>query len=415
MTLNKKTLKTLRHPNIVKYFYSEEPPSSQHQNHHHTQSFHHNIRCLVITEYIRPLNSLIESLNNEQIMHGIYGITKAIHFLHDRVQLSHNNLTESCIYLNSKHSWKLNDFELALKFESLNRDNLREIYEFKQKNAITPEEEAEFLNYNPTQNIVYKIDLNKSCKQAPHSIDAYAWAMTILNILPSNKKVKSFKTFFGNELNKDEDEAQRDIYNQRTSYEQLERFLNKDPIQRPTLKDALDIQIFDIYKDSTDVNSIESELFKIENLNDLDANFTKLINYLTQKQLVKEKLIDVLLKPFMFFSPKVREQIFPFIFIPKQYFCMEKPMFQQGVDSFYYSIYQNFLDNKISHSAKKTKETIEPFIEISKYKTFVIPRILNLMSMHSTQIRLVLLEYFPFYVNEIDDVDTLQYEILPEA
>ena len=183
--------------------------------------------------------------------------------------------------------------------------------------------------------------------------------------------------------------------------------------RRPTLQDALEIHIFDLY--NTNINSIESELFKIENLNDLDANFPQIINYLAEKQLVNEKLIDFLLKPFMFFSPKVREQIFPFLFIPKQYFCMEKTMFQQSVDSFYYSIYQNFLKNKISHSAYKTKDTIEPFIEMSKYRTFVIPRILNLMTMHSTQIRLVLLEYFPFYVNEIDDVDTLQFEILPEA
>lgn len=127
-------------------------------------------------------------------MHGIFGITNAIHFLHDKAKMSHNNLTESCIYVNCKQVWKLNDFELALSFDKLNAENLRDIYEFKQKNAITPEEEANFKN-NISAN---KFDLNNVYKQAPHSIDAYGWALTILNILPSNK-IKSFKSFFGDD------------------------------------------------------------------------------------------------------------------------------------------------------------------------------------------------------------------------
>ncbi len=137
-----KILKTLRHPNIVKYFYSEEPPPSQQQTHNlHVQA---SLKCLLITEFIRPISSLIDNLNSEQVMHGIYGITNAIHFLHEKCSLSHNNLSENCIYLNCRQVWKLNDFELALPFDKLNRQALKNIYELKQKNAITPEEEANF-------------------------------------------------------------------------------------------------------------------------------------------------------------------------------------------------------------------------------------------------------------------------------
>ena len=58
---------------------------------------------------------------------------------------------------------------------------------------------------------------------------------------------------------------------------------------------------------------------------------------------------------------------------------------------------------------------LEPFMDLDKYKAFVLPRIINLFSMHSTQIRLVLLEYFPFYITLVNDSDTLRYEILPEV
>ena len=58
--------------------------------------------------------------------------------------------------------------------------------------------------------------------------------------------------------------------------------------------------------------------------------------------------------------------------------------------------------------------SIEPFMDMSKYRTFVIPRVLNLMSMHSVQVRMVLLEYFPFYCGMINDLESLRYEVLPE-
>ena len=127
-------------------------------------------------------------------MHGIYGITNAIHFLHDKAKMSHNNLSESSIYVNCKQAWKLNDFELALSFSELTNENLKEIYEFKHRNAVTPEEEA---NYKNSAN---KLELNKVFQAAPHSIDAYGWALTILNLLPSfNATHKSFSAFFGDD------------------------------------------------------------------------------------------------------------------------------------------------------------------------------------------------------------------------
>ena len=68
-------LKTLRHPNIVKYIYSEETPLIN----------TNNFKCLLITELIRPLTSVFDDLSKEQIIRGIFSVTNAISFLHEKV------------------------------------------------------------------------------------------------------------------------------------------------------------------------------------------------------------------------------------------------------------------------------------------------------------------------------------------
>lgn len=380
-----KTLKTLRHPNIVKYFYSEEPPPSH---------------CpLLITEFIRPLSSLIDNLNAEQIMHGIYNITSSLHFLHSKCKLSHNNLSENCIYLNCRQVWKLNDFELAISFDKLTRDTLKDIYEFKHKNAITPEEEA---SYKDIGN--YK-ELDRTMQQVPHAIDAYGWALTILNLLPSENQVKSFKSFFG-----DDSGAGGDA-------KQLELYLSADPIERPNLESALKIGLFDLYRVGDETNSDETHLFKIDNLEELDQNFDKLLDYLCnlKPEKVNEKLIEFLLLPFMFYSDRMRREVFPMVFVPKEVYVNESN-FQNQIDfnNFHFSVYHDFVSEKCRRNEMTMGVSIEPFMEMNKYKTFVVPRVLELMSMHSLQIRLVLLEYFPFYVGMINDEESLRYEVLPE-
>lgn len=120
---------------------------------------------------------MLNDLSKEQLFRGIYGITCAISFLHEKVfyylkkkqinkinkfinlfkvLISHNNISESSIYLNSKQTWKLSDFELALSFSDLNTTNLKSIHEFKSKNSITPEEEGN----------LFKIDLDQVYKKS---------------------------------------------------------------------------------------------------------------------------------------------------------------------------------------------------------------------------------------------------------
>ena len=211
-------------------------------------------------------------------------------------------------------------------------------------------------------------------------IDAYGWAMCIINLLPSSAS---------------------------DPFEQLETFLSKEPSQRPTFHAALNLKLFDYNKQtlSTTQSSSNScvtavkpsfDPYQITSLDDLETNYSQLVDYLaslTDECLVNEKLIDFLLSPLMFFSNKVRKNIFPSLFIPKD--VSSSPI----IDSFYsYSL----------NLSKETTAKLKPFLSLNNYKAFIIPRVLSLFSIHSTQIRLGLLEFFPFYAPHINDNDTLK-------
>ena len=188
--------------------------------------------------------------------------------------------------------------------------------------------------------------------------------------------------------------------------EQLELFLNKDPAQRPTFQRALNLKLFDYNKlassmaqsfSSLSASSIKSSFdpYQITSLDDLELGYSNLVEHLAglnDECLVNEKLIDFLLSPLMFFSDKVRKNIFPSILIPKDVSSSSL------IDSFYsYSLNLN----------KDNTSKLKPFLTLNNYKAFVIPRVLTLFSIHSTQIRIGLLEFFPFYAPHINDNDTL--------
>lgn len=374
-----KCLKTLRHPNIVKYLYSKEPPHS---------------KCILITEPLRPLSCLLSNLSREQVVRGIYGITNAVLFLHEKVHVSHNNICTTSINLNSKQTWKLNNFELSLPFSDLNVQNLAQIYEFKDKNSVTPEEEL-------IAKAMSKSDLNSILKSHPHCLDSYAWAMLVIKMLYTGKK-------FGSNTNIIDDEDEDCS---------LEDYLSNDPKKRPSIKAAIELQCFDVCKNlSCAAAAADSQdkfdPLKIQNLNDLELNFDNLTEYLAdlckmeaklRKKVLNENLIDFLVSPIMFFSARVREKVIPIVLIPSQ--IQENEMVSGFCSNKYWNLKKELKSDKIS---------LQPLIDADRYKAFVLPRILNLFTMRSVQIRVVLLEFFPFYVQLINDTDTLKYEILPE-
>lgn len=367
-----------------------------------------------------------------------------------KASISHNNINESCIYLNSKQTWKLSDFELALSFAELSKQNLKSIYEFKSKNSITPEEEELELSLSNSRT---KIDLDLVLKQSPHSIDSYGWAMLLIQLLPSYHSENHDKSIEDIRSTNSSSNIIDNLHeNEDYCLEQLENYLNKDPMRRPSLKSALNLSLFDLCKDMSlsesssslpnltnnhlnEDNSLIFDPFKMENLNELEQNTSKLVDYLNNlirnetelKKLKKkstnlflnEKLIDFLLKPIMFFSGKIKTSVFPSVFIPKEEFNknLNKSDFRNKffINQFHFLENNQKTDNSDTIDENEKSIFLSPFIDLDKYKAFVLPRILSLFSMRSTQIRLVLLEYFPFYISLINDQDTLKYEILPEV
>jgi hypothetical protein len=90
--------------------------------------------------------------------------------------------------LNSKQTWKLSNFELACRFDELSAAHLLGIYEHKCKRALTPEEEElarEAADGGPAKS---NADAENACRQHPHALDAYAWAMMLLNLFEGSQE-----------------------------------------------------------------------------------------------------------------------------------------------------------------------------------------------------------------------------------
>jgi hypothetical protein len=321
------------------------------------------------------------------------------------------------------------------------------------------------------------------------------------------------------------------------SLDELELYLSKRPAERPTFKSAVNLRLFDLYKCFSDnlstislngddsllltrrVDDSDSSLKQddtgqqqqpldtlksINSLEELEAEWSKVVDYLEaivgaskqpqsqpqsqlqqQQLVVTEKLVELLLRPFMFYSSRVRQVIFPSVFIPREEYAKletagghsamstattaaatmmstthhkstHKASVGFNLKHFFHTKlllllksspsasasasssvvgtggYQslnggaitavNEADNQAAQHQQPLKHSpppaghcsLEPFIDLDKYKAFVLPRILNLFSMHIAPVRLVLLEYFPFYIYLINDTDTLKYELLPE-
>lgn len=426
-------LKSLRHPNITKYLYSEESPLS-------TQT---NIKCLLICESLRPLSTSLNDLSNEQVICGLYGVINAVVFLHEKAHISHNNVSLWTVYLNGKQTWKLSDFELALAFNELNAENLKSFSELKEKASMSPEEEACLRDGAAT-------NVDRILNSCPHCIDSYGWAMLAVTVLKKDPTRAAKNTSFEEKYSTnstthiiDDDTASDSENEDKFRIEQIEPFLDKDGAKRPTMRTALTLNLFELYSnnDNTSRQHESFDPFKLQSLDDLESNFAQLVEYLDrliknennfltvgpnnahvknktklsnsrsqQMMLVNEKLIDFLLKPFMFFSAKVKQIIFPSIFVPKEEYVKNNKNFNCWP-------FMGGFRNLSGDAAQSIGDypLLEPFLDLNKYKALVLPRILDLFCMHSIQIRTVLLEYFPYYIWHINDKDTLKYEILPEV
>ena len=298
--------------------------------------------------------------------------------------MSHNNICERNLFINTKFIWKLNGFELSSSFQNTKKDWILAIKPFKAAN-LTPEEESEKLDY-----------LDKG--QAPYSLDVYSWALMFNEILLNSQQTS-------NDANDSDCKF-------------LKSCLETNAEMRPRIDAALDLNLFKSSKIHTSINNtnqtehnkarkklLDEQMSLIEEFNS-NEKFNnekenecadKLVAYLKDLSekidkneknyefLVNENFINFLLQPFMFFSEKIRKFILPAILIPKS-----------------------------TNESGGSRVELNSFINENKYTAYVLPHILSLFLLKILIVRLVLLDYFQHYIYFIKNTDTLRHEILPE-
>ena len=271
----------------------------------------------------------------------------------------------------------MNGFELSSSFSNTKKDYILKIKPFKKVN-LAPEEESENLDH-----------LDKGFN---YTLDVYSWAIMFNELL-----LLSSSNGGPSRIN-DENDC---LY--------LKNCLDTNPIKRPRIDAALDLSLFKTSKLVTSSNQNDqnkdrmqlideqlkliSEFNSNEKFNQENECIDKLVAYIRELSdkldkneqnyefLVNENFVNFLLQPFMFFSETIRKTILPSILIPK-----------------------TITNGKITSS----------FINENKYTAYVLPHILSLFLLKILNVRLVLLDYFQYFIYFIKNNDTLRYEILPE-
>ncbi|KAH9490194.1 Protein-associating with the carboxyl-terminal domain of ezrin [Bulinus truncatus] len=119
-------LKTLRHPNIIRFVGYNE--SSSH--------------VWLATESVLPFTTTVHELSSEELCVGLYDILQGLDFLHSKLGMSHNNLCLFSVYVSPDGMWKLGGFEHACKFSDATQEYLEKCRAFRKESTLSPEEKS---------------------------------------------------------------------------------------------------------------------------------------------------------------------------------------------------------------------------------------------------------------------------------